>query len=273
MGKNIGDDKRDGLRCSFCGKILESGRYSRFDDDRLICAECDKTSVREESELETAVKNVRKYLEDKYPEVMFGVSDVKFLDGKFGKDDKSISDICYRIDLDKRVIYVEKETPRLSVESAILRATVELWQYDNELLISYADAHTCFEELLFLEHSKLLDRATAISEKFDEYLKADVEEIKAYVFEGTEEEKRTSFSFMREKISAFNSECGGEDPIVETDPVGLYDPNKIPRFWKRFLRGQSVTEGEDKLSTDERTEEEIPEENTEETGEVASTEE
>jgi hypothetical protein len=50
--------------------------------------------------------------------------------------------------------------------------------------------------------------------------------------------------------------------------MGLYDPNKIPRFWKRYLRGESVTEGEDKLSTDERTEEDPIVEQ-----EVASTEE
>ena len=163
---------------------------------------------------------------------------------------------------------------KVSVQRAILRAIIELWQRDNELLISYADGHTCFEELCFLEHVKLLDKATSILEKFEGYLKSDVEEIKAYVAESSEVEKRTSFSFMRERLMGITSQNQAEeDPIGEVDPVGLYDPNKIPRFWKRFLRGQSVTEGEDKLSTDERTEEDPVDVTEEETGEVASTEE
>ena len=260
-------------RCSFCGKILESGRYSRFEDGRLVCAECDKTSVREEEELQSATQKIREYLANKYPEVMFGVAEVKFYDGKFTKEDLSVSEVYYKVDLDNRIIYVENETPEVSVQRAILRATVELWQRDNELLISCADGHTCFEELCFLEHVKLFDKATAILEKFEGYLKSDVEEIKAYVAESSESEKRTSFSFMRERLMGITSQTQSDDPVSEVDPEGLYDPNKIPRFWKRFLRGQSVTEGEDKLSTDERTEEDPVDVTEEETGEVASTEE
>lgn len=260
-------------RCSFCGKILESGRYSRFEDGRLICTECDKTSVRKDEELESAVDKVKKYLEENYPEVMFGVSEIRFYDEKFTAEDKAVSEIYYKIDFDNRVIFVERETPEASVQRAVLRAMVELWQRDNELLISYADGHVCFEELRFLESIGLTEKAEAILKSFEGYLAQDVEEIKAYVAESTEEVKKTGFSFMRERLAELSTETEFDDPTSEADPVGLYDPNKIPRFWKRFLRGQSVTEGEDKLSSDERTEEEPTETASESAEEVAETEE
>ncbi len=242
-------------RCSFCGKILESGRYSRFEDGRLICTECDTTSVRDAKDIAEAVKNVEAYLEEKYPEVMFGVCEVKFQENKFAKEDLKDTGVKYRIDYDTRVIYVEEETPSSSVERAILRAKIELWQRDNELLISYADAQTVFEELLYLEHLKLLDKATMIRESLIEYVKLDIGEIEEYIAEAGEGEKRTSFTFMREKYaeSQYYDDEGGTG---DSEPSELYDPNKIPRFWKRFLKGETITDGEDMLSSDDRTGEE-----------------
>ncbi len=269
-------------RCSFCGRILESGRYSRFDDGRLVCTECDKTSVREKEELDKATEKVRNYLAEKYPEVMFGVSEVEFYNGKFNEQDEAVSNVYYKVDYDNRIIYVEHETPEASVERSILRAMVELWQRDNELLISYADAQTCYEEICFLEQEGLNEKLEALLESYEGYLKVDIDEIKTYVAGSTEEEKKTSFSFMRERYSEISAESEVDDPTGNSDPVGLYDPNKIPRFWKRFLRGESVTEGEDKLSSDERVEEDDPEiiaeesseeEIPEESEEVASTDE
>ena len=81
---------------------------------------------------------------------------------------------------------------------------------------------------------------------------------------------------MRERLAEMSTETEFDDTTSEADTVGLYDPNKIPRFWKRFLRGQSDTEGEDKLSSDERTEEDPTEtasEAKEAEEEVAETEE
>lgn len=255
-------------RCSFCGKVLESGRFTRFSDGRLICAECDKTSVRKDEELETAGSKARKYLEEKYPEILFGVSEVKFFDGEFAKEDLSISEVYAKTDLENRIIYVERETPEQSVMRAIIREMVKLWQLDNELQISYSEAQVEFEELLYLKSCEYLEKAEAVSKKYQEYLKAEVDEITEYVSSSSESEKRTSFSFMREKYQGVLSTTQSEQQSEEGDlPVGLYDPNKIPRFWKRFLMGESITEGEDKLSIDERTEESLEVASTEDSGE------
>ncbi len=260
-------DKEEPKRCSFCGKILESGRYVKFEDGRLVCAECDKTSVRTQEELDAAVNSARAYLTEKYPEILFGVAEVKFLDGKFSSQDFSKSGLAYRVDVDNRVIYVQRETPAKSIERAVIRATVELWQNDNELLIALAEAQVEYEELQYLNHLGYTDKATEVESKLDGHVIADINEIRAFVGDGSN--AATSFAFMRNTFAGMSSQGEPEEPSDGTDPVELYDPNKIPRFWKRYLRGQSVTEGEDKLSTDERTEED-PVEPVEE---VASTEE
>ena len=125
-----------------------------------------------------------------------------------------------------------------------------------------------FEELLYLKSCEYLEKAEAVSKKYQEYLKAEVDEITEYVSSSSESEKRTSFSFMREKYQGVLSTTQSEQQSEEGDlPVGLYDPNKIPRFWKRFLMGESITEGEDKLSIDERTEESLEVSSTEDLGE------
>ena len=260
-------DKEEPKRCSFCGKILESGRFVKFEDGRLVCAECDKTSVRTQEELDTAVNSAREYLTEKYPEILFGVAEVKFLDGKFSSQYFSKSGLAYRVDVDNRVIYVQRETPMKSIERAVIRATVELWQNDNELLIALAEAQVEYEELQYLNYIGYTEKAAEVESKLEGYVIADINEIKAFVGDGSN--AATSFAFMRKTFTGMSSQSEPEEPTDGTDPVELYDPNKIPRFWKRYLRGQSVTEGEDKLSTDERTEED-PVEPVEE---VASTEE
>lgn len=250
-------DKEEIKYCSFCGKVLESGRYIKLDDGRYVCVECDKTSVREEKELEKAEENARKYLSEKYPEIMFGLSEVKFFDGKFNKEDFTLSNIAYRLDIDNRTIYVQKETPEKSIERSIVRAVIELWQHDNELLISCAKAQVEYEEILLLKHYGFNDKAKDVEDKLEDYILADVQAIKDYL-EESQDKCANSFTFMRYRYAEVASITNIEDPSTIDEPVGLYDPNKIPRFWKRYLRGESVNEGEDKLSVDERVEEDIP---------------
>ena len=58
-----------------------------------------------------------------------------------------------------------------------------------------------------------------------------------------EPEGRTSFDFMLDRCIEDEEEEKEGDFFADDDQVGLYDPNKIPRFWKRYLRNQSIDDG------------------------------
>lgn len=69
-------------------------------------------------------------------------------------------------------------------------------------------------------------------------------------------QRYTSFRYLLEKMQ--ESEEEDSTPPEEEEDEGvtysdkLYDPNKIPRFWKDYLRGKKATEQEDDLSDDDR---------------------
>ena len=262
-------DKLEPKTCSFCGKILESGRFVKFDDGRYVCVDCEKTSVRSVDELKTAVNNAKTYLLNKYPEIIFGAIDVKFYTGRFTSEDCTPSGLYYNLDFDKRTLFVQKNTPASSIERSVVRAMVQLWQRDNDLLISSADAQVEYEELQYLLSLNLQEFANKIEASLDSYITDEIKEIKNYINEHNNE-NATSFAYLRYCYEQMSS---SEDPYVIPDVLEsdeLYDPNKVARFWKRLLKGESVTDGEDVLSIDERDEEEIVDEEVEE--EVAAEE-
>lgn len=67
----------------------------------------------------------------------------------------------------------------------------------------------------------------------------------------------TSFTYLLEKVAEM-ARAEDEEPIDDSDDDDnrysdkLYDPNKMPRFWKDYLRGKKATEQEDELSSDDR---------------------
>ncbi len=248
-------DNLEPKTCSFCGKVLESGRFVRFDDGRYVCTDCEKTSVRTSDELEQAFKDAKTYLTEKYPEIIFGAVEVKFFEGKFAQDEFVSTGLLYRLDVDKRTIFVQSNTPSSSVQRSIVRAMIQLWQHDNELLIANADAQVEYEEILYLKYLKLDDIAEKLETSLVYYIKDAIEEIKSYI--ATKEgENATSFAYLRN----YHEQTSTDDSHIPSDVVEgdeLYDPNKTPRFWKRYLRGGSITDGEDKLSVDDRTEEDV----------------
>ena len=67
-------------------------------------------------------------------------------------------------------------------------------------------------------------------------------------------ERYTSFRYMREKAAGISDEDldGNTSDDDEKYPDKLYNPNKIPRFWKDYLRGIKATEKEDELSDEDR---------------------
>jgi hypothetical protein len=73
----------------------------------------------------------------------------------------------------------------------------------------------------------------------------------------TNGERRTSFSFMRVKADeARKEEWDGTDPQDDDYSDDLYDPNKVPRFWKRYLLGKKLDDGEEEDVSDALNEEE-----------------
>ncbi len=269
-GDNLVEEEPE--RCSFCGNVLESGRYIKLDDGRFVCVDCDKQSVRTLEELAEAENAVREYLNERYPEVMFGTSTVKFHEGLFNKEDMTISQINYRVDFDAREIFVEKETPRIAIERSILRGIIKMWQSDNELLISYADAQLEFEELEYLRSKNYENKIEQITQQYDVNMSSDVEQIRESI-ESEDSTVKSSFAFMRKKYAEIMEESDLDNVISDEEPGELYDPMKTPRFWKRYLRGGKITDGEDKLSSDDRVEEDEPTDEEDDLSEQSTVEE
>lgn len=85
--------------------------------------------------------------------------------------------------------------------------------------------------------------------------------------QGTEDDTavRTSFDFMRMKNAPSDDDKGdGDNFFGDDDFAGLYDPNKIPRFWKRYLRGAKLDTGRQEEIPDDADDpsDEIPDDRT-----------
>ncbi len=320
--ETAGDDTRfDKIEyCSFCHKPMESGRYSLFDSHRFICADCMDT-VDEQSRLDELYGAVCDYLEEQYPEIIFGAAKVKFDPVYDLTLEQILSEYYSRVDFANRTVYVETDDPTNTVSVSILRGLVALWQSDNALANQYSSAQLYYEEICYLrsigqnesadwvyasvpeairlgidaiaeyvdpsvkDEEKQEDPADELDEKdtaLEEDPKKDEQDEQPAEEDQTEEEKedkpqpqpqpkpfigerRTSFSFMRLKATEINRNDNIEDPDDEEYSDDLYDPNKIPRFWKRYLRGDHLDDGKDDL--DRTQEQDPPEEDSEDTEE------
>lgn len=273
-------------RCAFCHRVVESGRYALFDHNRYICVDCFGV-VREEEQLKQLLKDTYSYLHKTYPEVVFPPMTAEFDKVYDLTEEEVFSENYYRLDYDKRTVYVEKDSPETNVRVSLLRALISLWQSDNELLIPYANGQLYFEELLYLKKAGKEESALWIHDALKKELRAEVDEIEGYVHfrdgdseqedpetdgneyeaDGNEDgadgnesspdnenaERRTSFGFLMRQAQLLKEEDNGDDGVGDgAYSNGLYDPNKIPRFWKSYLRGVRATEQEDLLSDDDR---------------------
>lgn len=253
-------------RCAFCHRIMENGRYSLFDSHRYICADCFDV-VDTHAKLQEHHMSVMRYLADKYPEIRFGSSSVdldKVYDLNYGE---VLSEYYYRLDYSTRTVFVERDDPETNVEVSILRGIIELWQTDNDLLIDYSRAQLYFEELLYLRSLGKNESVEWIYNALDDTLRACVDEIAAFVGESlvpvsdsesedgekvednASKERHTSFEFMRNKCAGLvdDDDYNFEFFDDEDDKTAerLYDPNKMPRFWKRYLKNQHIDDGKD----------------------------
>ena len=74
--------------------------------------------------------------------------------------------------------------------------------------------------------------------------------IVAYILESDTNEARTSFSFIRGKALSHTTEVVPTNDIDSEDGITsdeLYDPDTIPRFWKRYLLGEKASGSVDVL--------------------------
>ena len=296
--ETAGDDPPDDRleRCAFCHKQVESGRFSLFDKSRYICVDCFDV-VDDKKRLQELYAEMVNYMRTTYPTVTLGKSSVE-LDPVYELSaDQVLSEYYYRLATSERTIFVEKDDPVNNVRVSILRGLIGLWQADNEYVNVYSKAQLYFEELLWLRANGLHESADWIFSALSPELQAMINEISQFVgndvstkdgkatpkSEESETDEtpkpdtpRTSFDFMRMKAESENEDEGddeqGDDDYFfgEDDYTGLYDPNKMPRFWKRYLRNQKIDSGEEEElpepeeeeSEDETPKDETPEDET-----------
>ena len=289
------DDEKaeETVRCSFCHRIMESGRYSLFDNNRFICVDCFDV-VDNKDRADEIYQDVRDYLHENYPQTTFGKANVE-IDGVYElKKDEVLSEHYYRVD-DQRNILIERDTPETNAAVSILRGLVDLWQRDNDLVIPYANAQLYYEELQYLKHLGKTESADWILGALDGNIRAQIEEIEEYVDTGklrgeVEEEtpeeenddtvdipeengdddipvtpdtgKFTSFMFIREKALELDKLDDYDDDVVDGEDDdssdALYNPNNVPRFWKRFLMGMDIDDGKDEKVSDDDIDDGLP---------------
>ena len=166
-------------RCAFCHRLVDSGRYARFDKSRFICVDCFDV-VGDGKKLAEIPERVRAYLKKSYPKVTFGPAEVA-LDPTYELEEgKVLSENYYRLDALSRTIYVERDIPVTNAEISVLRGLVGLWQADNDLQIPAALGQLYFEELLYLKEKGQTESIAFIRAALDEDIRKTVEDIEAY---------------------------------------------------------------------------------------------
>lgn len=274
----------DPHRCAFCHKVVDSGRFARFDKKRFICVECFDV-VDSESKLHEAEARVKAYLARCYPNQIFKDATLVLEPTHELQEGQVLSEYYGSLDVLNRTIGVERDIPVINAEVAILRGLVGMWQADYDLQIPSAPGQLYFEELLYLTSLGRDDSAAWIREALDDATKSVIDEIEDFIYESAasepeqeaeentdpseqNEEKtpaekvsngKNSFDYMLYKASMIGKDDEGDGSIDDEDddksnPGGysddLYDPDLTPRFWKCYLRGSTASDLEDLRADD-----------------------
>ncbi len=250
-GDDMSDEKVE--YCSFCHKPAESGRFMFFDKHRFICSECEDI-VYQESRLRELYDRIKGYLEKKYPEIVFGAATVKFDPVYDLQADQALSEFNSRLDFSTKTIYVEMENPVNNALVSILRGVIAFWQVDNGLSNEYASAQLYYEEIAYLRSLGEDIGADWVYNNVPADVRTRIDEIMTYTASDAEQnenktEHHTSFSFMRVKADEINRKPKPNEEEEEGEEYSddLFDPNKIPRLWKRFLRNKHLDDGEEEI--------------------------
>lgn len=283
-GSDVGETD-DSNFCSFCHKHVYPGRYYLFDNNRYICPHC-RGHVVAPAELPGICSRILGYLTETYPEQNFRMlSNVKIKqEGPYDlTTDQLQSEYNYRVDFDNHVICVEQDDPLVTVEVSVLRGLIAIWQHENELCNSYADAQLYFEELLWrMKDPEQTEGFGWVEANLPEEIRRRVEQIKTAVAngqgmipvmpddksdssdeadtpdtdemtdtpedgteDGSESESESgalpvvhdSFEFLRtinSQILLSDEEEEENDEVIDT-----LDPDRTPRFWKKFVLGMN----------------------------------
>lgn len=306
-GDDLIEDKLE--YCSFCHKLMESGRYTFFDDHRLICSECFDI-VTERERLESIYALVVNYLAEHYSDIIFPNAAVEFDEVYDLEEGKELSEYYYRVDHEKNAIHVELDEPANNVFVSIMRGLIAMWQVGNDLANHYGPAQLYFEEIKYLRsigenvsadwvYNNIPDHIREYVDEIDDFVKGIKKDVYAddeaedteseeapeetpdapeetpdeenKKDEGADDPARTSFAFMRQKrAELLREEENDEDPTDEEFSNKLFNPNKIPRFWKKYLLDETADDGKEE-DTSEAVEDGDPEEGDEPTPDTPDT--
>ena len=242
--------------CSFCKKPLVTGRYAIYDENRYICFDCQVESISDEDALEKTVSAVEAYWKEAFPLVPLpeGVS-FDLADPFSLEEGQDQTEYFYRLHYEDRRVDIECDLPEKSVFAAVLRAYMAVYHRDGNIVTPAAEAQLYFEELRYLDTVGAAERAAYVREQIPDWMAPILDEMRAYVGDGAE--GKTSFDYVAENSVPEEPEeivpTPGDDENGTDNSDALYDPDRVPRFWKRYLRGKQASDDdtdEDALPAD-----------------------
>lgn len=237
-------EEHEDVYCAFCHSKLERGRYFAFDKRRYICMNCAITTCGEDSALQEQLAKVRAYWKERFPSVDIPANMTAKHDRvRNVRTEPFTSEQSYRVDMANRTILVERDEPISNTYTALLLGLIHAWQQENKLLIPEMMGQLYYEEIESLKVRGLETQANWIYENLDVAVKGYVDAIVAFIAEA---EGNNSFLYLMQ-IAASRVD---DTPVGDDEPVGLFDPDRIPRFWKRYLKGEHASGSVDQIPDD-----------------------
>lgn len=250
--RKIGEDKEEEnvqkpTHCSFCKRPLVTGRYAIYDDHRYICFECQVEAVSEDKDLSRVVDEVKSYWAEHFVDrelpknVSFTLADPFTL-----QEGEELSEYFYRLAYEDRRVEIECDLPHDCVFVAVLRGFLSVWHRDENCVTTAAIAQLYYEELCYLDAIGASERAEYTRGAIGDSWLPLIEDIERYI---TENEGRNSFDYVVENAMPEEPEDLLPTPGDDEEGGGgnegldaLYDPDRVPRFWKRYLRGKHASD-------------------------------
>lgn len=260
--RKIGEEKEEDAvvkptHCSFCKRPLITGRYAIYDEHRYICFDCQVEAVSEDKDLSRVVEEVKSYWAEHFPDreiprnVNFALADPFSLE-----EGQELSEYFYRLAYEDRRVEIECDLPHDCVFVAVLRGFLSVWHRDENCVTTAAVAQLYYEELAYLDSIGATERAAFTRTEIEDGWLPIVDDIKKYIAENA---GRTSFDYVVESAVAPDPDDilptpgDGEDEGGGNEGLdALYDPDRVPRFWKRYLRGKHASDDDgEKAPADE----------------------
>lgn len=155
----MGFDASGSVRCSFCGRPVAVS-YSKFDDDRIICSDCEKHRTTERKEINELLAKAYDTLESKYKIALPKGIKIRFKTANSIRKAGGVtpgSRVVGFYDLKHRVVWVERGGPAPCVLATLMHELTHAWQHENidmtKLDKKFIEGHCVYVEL---ECSRLL---------------------------------------------------------------------------------------------------------------------